>query len=363
MQKNRDLVNIIFSFFFISFMSMMCLWILKPFIIGFTWGGIIVIATWPLFLKTQRVFWNIRFLAISVMALTLILVFVIPIILFIHSVIKNSSLLIIWLNTNHFKSPELYWLNSIPIVGQKFYLYYHNLVDTSGKTLISQLQPYIGRTTSFIVSQAEHLGHFMIHLGLMITSSIFFYWFGDKIENYIQCLSVRVAPRYGKTTILLGIQAIRAVACGVVITGCTQGLLGGIGLSISGIPFSTILTVVIIFSCLVQLGSLIILIPAIIWLYWTSNNTEGTVLLIWSVLIGALEIFLRSFLIKKGIDLPIMLILVGIIGGLLSFGIIGLFVGPVVLAVSYQLILSWIKQTPTLCDNDVNLMDQSKIEK
>ncbi|WP_269472394.1 AI-2E family transporter YdiK [Candidatus Erwinia haradaeae] len=346
MQKNRDLLNIMFSFLFISFMSIMCLWILKPFIIGFTWGGIIVITTWPIFLKIQRVLWNIKLLAILVMALTLILVFVIPIVLFIQSVIKNSSLLIIWLSTGHLKGPELYWLNTIPIVGPKFYLYYHDLINTSGKTLISQLQPYIGRTTSFVVNQAEHLGHFMINLGLMITSSIFFYWFGDKIENYTQCLSVRVAPYYGKTTILLGIQAIRAIACGVVVTGCAQGLLGGIGLSISGVPFSTILTVVIIFSCLIQLGSLIILIPAIIWLYWIGNHTEGTILLIWSILICTLEIFLRSFLIKKGIDLPIMLILIGIIGGLLSFGMIGLFIGPVVLAVSYQLILSWIELNP-----------------
>ncbi|WP_232037535.1 AI-2E family transporter YdiK [Candidatus Erwinia haradaeae] len=363
MPKHRDLPDITLSLLFICLMSIMCLWILKPFIISFTWGSMIVITTWPLFLKIQRVLWKKRLLAVLVMALTLILVFIIPIILLINSVIKNSSLLMIWLNTRHFESPQLYWLNTIPIIGQKFYLYYHDLVDASGKTLLAQLQPYAGRTTSFVLSQAKHLGRFMIHLGLMLTSSVCLYWYGDKIGENIQCFAVTVSPKYGQSVLVLGIQAIRAVSCAIVITGCAQGLLGGIGLSISGVPFATILTVVMIFSCLVQLGSLIVLIPAIIWLYWTGDNTGGTVLLIWSVLLSALETVMRSFLIKKGIDLPIILILVGIIGGLLSFGMIGLFIGPVVLSVSYRFILSWIKKYPIFYDNDNILIDQSKMKK
>ncbi len=97
--------------------------------------------------------------------------------------------------------------------------------------------------------------------------------------------------------------------------------------------------------CLAQVGPLIVLIPAVIWTYWTGDTMWGTLLLIWSGIVGTLDNFLRPFLIKKGADLPLLLIFAGVIGGLLSFGLLGIFVGPVVLAVSYKLFQSWVDET------------------
>ncbi|VFP84339.1 Putative transport protein YdiK [Candidatus Erwinia haradaeae] len=344
--NTKDIPTIVFSFLFIWLMITMCLWILQPFIIGFTWAGMIVIATWPLLLTMEDALWKQRFLAVLVMVLLLILVFIIPIILLINSLIENSGLLITWLNSNNLHAPELLWLQTIPIIGYKCYSYYHHLINSSGVALLSQVQPYIVRTTRFFFTQAEHLGFFMIHLGVMLTFSILLYWHGEKIGKTIHQCAFKLASHDGKEVVLLAMQTIRAVALGVVVTACVQGLLGGIGLSISGIPFSTILTVFIIFSCLVQIGPLVILVPAIIWLYWAGDNTGGTVLLIWSGIVCTLETLLRSMLIKKGADLPIILILSGVIGGVLSFGMIGVFIGPVVLAVAYQFMLSWIKGIP-----------------
>jgi len=125
-----------------------------------------------------------------------------------------------------------------------------------------------------------------------------------------------------------------------------QSILGGIGLAISGIPAATLLTVVMFIFCLAQLGPLLVLIPAIIWLYWTGDTTWGTVLLVWSCVVGTLDNFLRPALIRMGADLPLILILSGVIGGLLAFGMIGLFIGPVVLAVSYRLVSAWVNEAP-----------------
>ncbi|VFP83177.1 AI-2E family transporter YdiK [Candidatus Erwinia haradaeae] len=340
--NTKDTPTTVFSFLFICLMIIMCLWILKPFIIGFIWAGMVVIATWPLLLKIQNILWKQRSLAVLVMVLLLILVCIIPIILLIKSLIENSSLLITWLSSNHLHAPELLWLKTIPIIGCKFYLYYDHLIHSSGVTLLSQVQPYIIRTTRFVFTQAEHLGFFMIHLGVMLAFSILLYWHGEKMGNTIRQFAFRLASHDGDAIVRLAMHTIRAVALGVVVTACMQGLLGGIGLGIVGIPFSTILTVLIILSCLVQIGPLVILIPAIIWLYWTGDNNSGTLLLIWSGIVCTLETLLRSILISKGADLPMILILAGVIGGLLSFGMIGLFIGPVVLAVSYQFILAWI---------------------
>jgi len=137
-------------------------------------------------------------------------------------------------------------------------------------------------------------------------------------------------------------QAIRAVALGVVVTAIVQAAAAGIGLAISGIPYAALLTAVIFMLCIAQLGPILVLAPAVIWLYWSGDPVWGTVLLVWTILVGALDNVLRPLLIRRGADLPLLLIFAGVIGGLISFGIIGLFVGPVVLAVTYRLLESWI---------------------
>jgi len=121
-------------------------------------------------------------------------------------------------------------------------------------------------------------------------------------------------------------------------------LLGGLGLAIAGIQFASLLTMVMLMLCLAQLGPLVVLVPAVAWLYWTGDNVWGTVLLVWSAVVGTLDNFLRPFLIKKGADLPLLLIFVGVIGGQLSFGLLGVFVGSVVFAVTFPLLQSWVNE-------------------
>ena len=142
---------------------------------------------------------------------------------------------------------------------------------------------------------------------------------------------------------MLAGKAIRGVALGVGLTAVVQSMLGGIGLAVTGVPAAAVLTAVMLLLCIAQLGPVLVLIPAVIWLYWSGQNLWGTVLLVWSILVGSLDNFLRPILIKKGADLPLLLIFAGVIGGLLGFGLIGIFVGPVVLAVTYTLFEAWIE--------------------
>ncbi|MCW7831575.1 AI-2E family transporter, partial [Klebsiella pneumoniae] len=162
---------------------------------------------------------------------------------------------------------------------------------------------------------------------------------------------------------LLAGQAVRAVALGVVVTALTQAVLGGIGLAVSGVPYAALLTVVMIFTCLVQLGPLLVLVPSIIWLYWSGDTTWGTVLLVWSCVVGTMDNVIRPVLIRMGADLPMILILTGVIGGLIAFGMIGLFIGPVLLAVSWRLYDAWVHEVPPPPkDPDVVLEELSELE-
>ena len=154
----------------------------------------------------------------------------------------------------------------------------------------------------------------------------------------------RLAGDRGEAVVILAGQAIRAVALGVVVTALTQTILAGIGLAVAGVPFAGLLTAVILVLCIAQIGPILVLAPAVVWLFWTDQAGWGVALLVWTVLVGALDNVLRPILIRRGADLPLLLIFAGVIGGLIAFGIIGLFVGPVALAVSYTLLKDWVNE-------------------
>jgi predicted PurR-regulated permease PerM len=126
------------------------------------------------------------------------------------------------------------------------------------------------------------------------------------------------------------------------VTALIQAAVSGVGLFVTGVPAAGLLTAVAFMLCLAQIGPVLVLVPAIIWLYWSGQPVWGTVLIVISVVALTLDNFIRPFLIKKGADLPLVLIFSGVIGGLIAFGIIGLFIGPVVLAVTYTLLKSWV---------------------
>lgn len=346
-QHKYDLPRIMFGVLFVSLMIVACLWVVRPFILGFAWASMIVIATWPVLIKLQNIFWGKRWIAVLLMTMLLLLLFIIPIALVIGSLIDNSGPVLDWASSaKNWSVPDLLWLKSIPAVGHKLYNSWHSMLAGGGSIIIAKIQPYIGQTITWFVAQAAHVGSFVLHCSLMLLFSALLYSRGEDVALGIRHFAIRLGSGRGDAAVVLAAQAIRAVALGVVVTALVQSVLGGIGLAISGIGYATLLTVLMFICCLAQLGPLLVLVPAIIWLYWTGDTTWGTVLLVWSCVVGTLDNFLRPALIRMGADLPMILILSGVIGGLLAFGMIGLFIGPVVLAVSYRLVSAWVHEAP-----------------
>ena len=152
----------------------------------------------------------------------------------------------------------------------------------------------------------------------------------------------RLAGERGEDAVVLAGDAIRGVALGVGVTALVQAVLGGIGLAIAGVPFAGLLTALMFMLCIAQVGPLPVLVPAVIWVFWSGDTGWGIFLAVWTVVVGTLDNVLRPVLIRMGADLPLLLIFAGVIGGLLAFGLVGIFVGPVVLAVAYTLLEAWL---------------------
>jgi predicted PurR-regulated permease PerM len=159
----------------------------------------------------------------------------------------------------------------------------------------------------------------------------------------MRALFRRLAGAKGEAMVELAGGAIRAVAMGVVVTAVAQSLLAGLGLLVAGVPFVGILTALMFVLAIAQIGPLPVLLLVIIWSFSALSPGWATFVLVWSIAAGLVDNFLKPILIKKGADLPLLLIFAGVIGGMISFGLIGIFVGPVVLAVTYTLFQAWVR--------------------
>jgi len=144
--------------------------------------------------------------------------------------------------------------------------------------------------------------------------------------------------------VLLAAGSIRAVALGIVVTAIVQTILGTLGVFVAGVPYVAIFAALMFVFCIAQLGPALPMLGAVVWLYLGGATTAAIGLFVWTVIVGLLDNVLRPILIRRGADLPLLLIMAGVIGGLLSLGLVGLFVGPVVLAVAYTEISAWIAE-------------------
>jgi predicted PurR-regulated permease PerM len=178
---------------------------------------------------------------------------------------------------------------------------------------------------------------------LTVVLAAILYAQGETAAGWVLRFGTRLAGANGEAAVRLSARAIRGVALGVVVTALVQALLGGIGLVIAGVPFAAVLTAIMFMLAVAQIGAVPVLAVAVGWLYWSDAIGWGTFLLVVTIIVGTLDNFLRPILIRKGADLPLLLIFAGVIGGLIAFGLIGIFVGPLVLAVSYTLLGAWLE--------------------
>jgi len=209
--------------------------------------------------------------------------------------------------------------------------------------LEARLRPYASEAGRWVLDRAGSLGGTLVQFLLVVILSAVMYSSGESAAGGVLRFGRRLAGQRGEESIVLAGKAIRSVALGVGVTAVVQTLLGGIGLAVAGVPFASLLTAVMLMLCIAQLGPALVLFPAVAWMYWTGENAWATLLLVWSVVVSGLDNVLRPMLIKKGADLPLLLIFAGVIGGLVGFGLVGIFVGPVVLAVTYTLLNAWIE--------------------
>jgi predicted PurR-regulated permease PerM len=324
-------------------------WVLSPFLTSLLWAIVICIAIWPMLLRLEAFLGGRRWAAVAIMTATILLVVFVPVTLALTTIVSNAQNITAELKS--FESVVLPappgWIERIPFGGDRIVAEWRRVVALDPQQRSAELTPYVQTALQWFVFQAGSVGRMLVQFLLAAVITAIGFAKGEAVRDGILRFAARLGGEQGRETAVLAARTVRGVVLGVVVTALIQAAIAGTGLFISGVPAAALLTAVILFLCLAQLGPLLVVIPAVIWLFWSGRTGAGITLLVVGVIAGALDNIVRPVLIRRGADLPLLLIFAGVIGGLIAFGIIGLFIGPVVLAVAYTLLTIWMSSVPS----------------
>jgi predicted PurR-regulated permease PerM len=317
----------------------------RPFLTPILWSGVVVMATWPLMLAVQRWLGGRRWAATLVMTLAMVAVLILPLVLAGMTVINHLTEIADSVRTLARSPPAPpEWLQRIPVVGQQISATWQEVVSEGVQGLAQRLQPYMDEAARWFGATLGGFGVLLLRFVLVVVVAAILFVRGETAADAVLRLARRLAGPRGERVCEIATRAIRGVALGVVVTALVQAVIAGIGLAVCGVPFAPLFTAVIFLSSVAQLGAGPILLPILVWLFWKGDTTWATVLLLFTLVVVNIDNVIRPLLIQREAKLPLLLVFVGVVGGLLAFGVMGLFIGPVLLAVVYELLADWVRE-------------------
>jgi predicted PurR-regulated permease PerM len=230
-----------------------------------------------------------------------------------------------------------------PIIGDSIYQFW-DLASTNFRAALAKIAPQLKPLGSILLRIAEGAGIGAIKFFIAIVVAGFLFPPAPSLVNAITLLSRRLASGRGEKFVQLAGATIRAVSRGVIGISALQAFLAGLGLTAVGIPGASLITSAVLILGIIQIGPSIVLIPVIIWGWTTMETMTAFLFTIYMIPVNLLDNILRPLVMARGLDTPMLIILIGVIGGTISYGITGLFMGPIVLAVIWELLVVWIRE-------------------
>ncbi|MGE8703963.1 MAG: AI-2E family transporter YdiK [Achromobacter sp.] len=351
-RQSVDIARVLLVIVMLLALMVGSLYVLRPFLPGLIWATTIVVATWPVLLSIQRHCGGRRWLATVAMLFILLFVIVLPLYQAISTLALHGGAIMAAVKSlpDYALLAPPAWIGNIPLAGPRIAQEWQTLSDAGAGGLLARIEPYLTTAAHWLLGHAAIVGVFVMHMLITVIIAGILYSKGDAAADLARRFANRLAGQRGVAAIRLAASAIRAVALGIVVTAVVQSALGGIGLWIAGVPAAGVLTALMVMLCLAQLGPFLPMLGGVAWLFQNDMKLAAAVLLVWAIVVGTLDNLLRPMLIKRGVNLSMLLILSGVLGGMFAFGIVGLFIGPVILAVTSTLLKAWIDEVPPPAD-------------
>jgi predicted PurR-regulated permease PerM len=328
-----------------------CLTVLAPFVSALLWAVILSFSTWGLYERVLTLLGHRRGLSAFVMTLGLALVLLVPVVIvgaqlgenLDHIAGAGRSLLDSGL------PPAPAWLRGLPGIGGYLESIWNTLPGASptsmnGTEAIAWIKAQAKPISGWLLQRGLDVGQALLQLTLSVFASFYFYRDGVQAVARLRAGMERIAGKRAQALIDLAARTIRGVVYGILGTALAQGITAAIGFSIAGVPGPLLLGVATFVVSIIPAGPPLIWIPAALWLLNEGHAGWALFMTGWGVLlISGVDNVVRPWLISQGAALPFLLVLLGVIGGLLTFGFIGVFLGPTLLAVGYAMLREWTR--------------------
>ena len=318
-------------------------WVMAPFWSALFWGAVLAFASWPLMVLLTRWLGGRESLAAGILTLGWMLLVAVPLVWLGFNLadhVRDAVALIKDIQVDGLPEAPA-WLGAIPFVGERLVGMW-NSIDEQGAALMVSLKPYLGQVGNWLLARSAQIGGGILELTLSLVFVFFFYRDGPRLAMFVHRLLERLIGDRAGYYIELVAGTVQRVVNGVIGTAAAQALLALIGFLIAGVPGALVLGIVTFLLSLIPMGPPLVWIPATAWLAWKGDYTYAVFLGVWGTfIISGVDNVLKPYLISRGGNLPLVIVLLGVFGGLIAFGFIGLFIGPTLLAVAYSLLMDW----------------------
>ena len=323
-----------------------CFAILRHFLSALLWAVILSFSTWPIYRRIERAVGGRQGLAAGLMMVLVSAVLIGPLVLLGVSLAEDVTALIEIVRQLLSQGPPHppAWVAKLPVVGSSIHDRWHAMAG-SGAKLTAELTRHLIPLRDWALGSAAGLGSGILSLSLSVFVAFFFYRDGAALAQRLKAVFNRVGGQQAPGLIRIAGDTIKGVVYGVIGTALAQGFLAGMGFWIAGVPGALLLGVLTCVLSLIPLGPPLIWAPAALWLFQNGETGWAVFLALWGVVVvSTVDNVLKPYFISQGSRLPFILVFLGVLGGVMAFGILGVFLGPTLLAIAYALFQKWSAQ-------------------
>lgn len=318
--------------------------VLRPFVTALLWAGVLAFSTWPLYARMRAWLGLSRSIAALVMTLIIGAAFVLPLAFLSTTIAENATRAIDLvrnvLETGPPGPPG--WVVGLPLFGDQLAQAWADLARDSAR-FTELVRPYLIMARGWAITGGLAVGAEVLELTLSVVISFFFYRDGERVLEEVQLMGRRLIGDRAQHLLLVASSTVRGVVYGIIGTSLAQGALATVGYAIVGLPNALFLGFLTFFLAFLPSGPPLVWAPLAFWLFSDGQTGAAVFLLVWGlIVVGSIDHFLKPILISRESKAPLLLVFFGVVGGALAFGVIGVFLGPVLLAVAFALVRDWV---------------------
>ncbi len=319
-----------------------CFQIVRPFITPIVWGAIIAVAAYPGYRWLQSRLGGRPRLTATVFTMLMLIVVIAPTVMLSGTLVETVKVLAVNLSEGNLSiPPPPENIRGWPVIGEQLHAFW-TLASYNIEAALEKVGPEIKAVGTWLLTTAAGAGFGILQFIFAIIIAGVLMPQADGAYRTAQLLSLRLAGEQHTDLVDLAEKTVRSVASGILGVALIQALLAGLGFMVAGVPGAGFWALLCLLLSVAQIGIAVILIPVVIYLFNTADMVTAVGFLIWAIPVGLIDNILKPIFLARGLKTPMVVIFIGAIGGFLASGIIGLFVGAVVLALSYEVFLLWL---------------------